>query len=219
MFNETGNVLSSPFWSDLKENRSTYSADNLNVRWLSGAKKDISNDQLNIAKCRLQLFDLVISDDLIEYAVKKVMCPLNNWTRTGLCDDTISKKKPGPHPDPLNGTDPLLIGALLERLRPSFELYDYSRLMSWNQLKERGVESLPHLSEVPSYVETLAAYKHVSVSDLYLQKIIKKIYGKNEMKHPPVEFCNKMKQIWTSNPDGACVAKTLFVIVHNNIAS
>jgi hypothetical protein len=206
-FNETGKIGGNPFWNDLPKYRGNYSPANLNVRWLSGATEDISNDQLNIAKCRLQLFDLVISDDLIEYAVKKVLCPLNKWTSTGgkrilSCDDKVSGKNPSPKLDPLNGTEPLLIGVLLERLRPSFELYDYARIMSWTQLKERGVERLPHLSDVPSYVEALAAYKHTSASDLNLQKIIKQFYSKNKMKDPPVEFCNKMKEIWTSNPDG-----------------
>ena len=105
-----------------------YAADNLNVRWLSGAtEQTIRRDQINIAKCRLQLFDLVIADKLYDYATKKVLCSLNNWKGKRVCGNIIKK---GEHKSSsanvLNETDIILIGAWIERLRPSFEIYDYA---------------------------------------------------------------------------------------------
>ncbi|KAL3791118.1 hypothetical protein ACHAW5_004536 [Stephanodiscus triporus] len=204
----------SPFWIDLQERRKrrVYAGDNLNARWLSGAIEHISIDHVNIAKCRLQLFDLVIADNLYEYALKKVMCPLNNWKGGRdargkiLCDDTVSKEEHKSKPDPLNGTDAHFIGAWVERLRPSFEIYDYARLISWKQLNERGVKDLPELSEVPSYMETLARYTNMEVTDIHFKEI-KRVNLENEDHfHPPVEFCNRMKKIWTSNPDASRVS-------------
>ena len=198
----------SPFWVDLKGIQGIYAGDNLNARWLSGATEQISNDQVNIAKCRLQLFDLVIADKLYEYAVKKVLCPLNKWEgRKGsegdtLCDGKVSKEDHLSKPDPLNGTDPLLIGAWVERLRPSFEIYDYARLISWRQLKDRGVKDLPELSEVPSYMETLSKYTNMRLTELHFKEIKRVTLENEDHFHPPVEFCSRMKQIWTSNPDG-----------------
>jgi hypothetical protein len=203
----------SAFWIDLERSQRVYSGDNLNTRWLSGATGPIGNDQVNIAKCRLQLFDLVISDSLYEYALKKVMCPLLDRKadkprkEMTFCDGEVSKiEHVSKKSDPLNGTDPLFIGAWLERLRPSFEIYDYARLMSWKQLKKRGVNDLPQLSQVPSYMETLAKYTNRTVSDLHFRKIERITLENEGYFHPPEEFCNRMKQIWTSNPDGELVA-------------
>eukprot|EP00579_Thalassiosira_antarctica_P006132 CAMPEP_0201891244 /NCGR_PEP_ID=MMETSP0902-20130614/33969_1 /ASSEMBLY_ACC=CAM_ASM_000551 /TAXON_ID=420261 /ORGANISM="Thalassiosira antarctica, Strain CCMP982" /LENGTH=448 /DNA_ID=CAMNT_0048422363 /DNA_START=18 /DNA_END=1364 /DNA_ORIENTATION=+ len=192
----------SPFWLDLQGKQNVYSGDNLNARWLSGAQEQISSDHVNAAKCRLQLFDLVIADKLYDYAVKKVMCPLNGWKGKGSCDDEITKEEHKSKPDPLkNSTDPLLIGAWVERLRPSFEIYDYARILSWKQLKERGVKDLPELSEVPSYMNTLANYADMKVTDAHFKKIRRVSLENEDYFSPPVEFCNRMKQVWTSNPD------------------
>jgi len=180
-----------------------YAADNLNVRWLSGAtEQTIRRDQINIAKCRLQLFDLVIADKLYDYATKKVLCPLNNWKGKRVCGNII---KEGEHKSSsanvLNETDIILIGAWIERLRPSFEIYDYARLLSWKQLKDRGVEDLPELSEVPSYLSTLATYMNMTVTEAHFDKVERIRLDNIEQFHPPVEFCNEMKQIWTHNID------------------
>ena len=191
-----------PFWTELQGKQHIYSGDNLNARWLSGAKEQINSDHVNIAKCRLQLFDLVIADKLYDYAVKKVMCPLNNWKGMGLCDDEISEEDHKSKPDPMVGVDPLLIGAWLERLRPSFDIYDYARILSWKQLQDQGVTDLPKLSEVPSYMETLAKYTNITFSDAHFKKI-KRVSLKNEGHfHPLIEFCDRMKQVWSNNPDG-----------------
>mmetsp|Transcript_5129 Transcript_5129/g.9321 ORF Transcript_5129/g.9321 Transcript_5129/m.9321 type:complete len:464 (-) Transcript_5129:94-1485(-) len=202
-YTEIGYKEESPFWIDLQTgNQGPYAGDNLNARWLSGAQEQLSNDHVNIAKCRLQLFDLVIADKLYEYALKKVICPLNNWKGALYCNDKIKKIERQSKPDPLNETDPMLIGAWIERLRPSFEIYDYARILSWKQMKERGVQDLPVLSEVPSYMETLARYTNLEVTDSHL-KNIRRVSVKNEgYFQPPVEFCDGMKRVWTSNPDG-----------------
>ncbi|KAL7539860.1 hypothetical protein ACHAXR_010526 [Thalassiosira sp. AJA248-18] len=209
-FVDKGSGSGSPFWLDFQPEQSySDSGDNLNARWLSGARERISQDQVNIAKCRLQLFDLVIADKLYDYAVKKVMCPLNNWKGNSDCDDEITKREHKSRPDPLrkkNGTDPLLIGAWVERIRPSFEIYDYARILSWKQLKERGVQDLPKLSEVPSYMDTLARYTNMPLTSAHFDKIRPVSLENEEYFSPPVEFCNRMKQIWTNNPDEVPIA-------------
>ena len=128
---------SSSFWTDLQDKRDVYAADNLNVRWLSGAiGPTITRDNVNIAKCRLQLFDLVIVDKLYDFALKKVICPLNNWKGEGIkatddddfweppinCDGVITEREMEQKPDPLNGTDLLFLGTLVKHLRPSTQL-------------------------------------------------------------------------------------------------
>ena len=199
------------FFKDFESDQGPYSADNLNVRWMSGATEErISRDQVNIAKCRLQLFDLVIADKLFDHAVKKVMCPLNNWKGGKFCDQPVSKEEHKSNKsDPLKeGVDPILIGGWIERLRPSFEVYDYARLLSLKQLKDRGVEDLPEFSYMPSHLDTLMRYTDTSIiskdnENRHFNKKIKRITLENiDHFHPPVEFCNKMKQIWTNNPDG-----------------
>lgn len=206
------------FWTDLQDKQGPYSGDNLNARWLSGAQGQISNDQVNIAKCRLQLFDLVIADKLMGHAMEKVMCPLNNWkTKESngqiYCSGKIQKKEHKYKSNPLNGTDTHLIGAWVERLRPSFEIYDYARILSWKQLKERGVTDLPELSKLPSYIETLAKYTKMNVSDVHLKQIRRVTLENEKHFHPPVEFCNRMKQVWTSNSDGEQKKIVFFVLM------
>ena len=203
-FRQIGFDANSPFWIDFKEKQHFYAGDNLNARWLSGAlEQRISNDHVNIAKCRLQLFDLVIADKLYQHAVKKVLCLMNNWKGGRFCGNKITEGEHNSKPDPLNETESILIGAWVERLRPSFEIYDYARILSWRQLNERGVRELPELSELPSYLETLAKYNtNMKVTNAHF-KNIKRVSLENEQYfEPPVEFCNTMKQIWSSNPDG-----------------
>ena len=197
----------SPFWKDLHGKQAIYAGDNLNARWLSGATEQIDTDHVNIAKCRLQLFDLVIADKLYDYAIKGVICPLSQWDKKTqraetICNAEIENKEHSSKKDPLqNVTDPHMIGAWIERLRPSFEIYDYARILSWKQLKAKGVEDLPELSNVPSYMETLARYTNMQVTNAHFQKT-KAVSLENENHFaPPVEFCNRMKQVWMNNPD------------------
>lgn len=211
----------SPYWIDFHDGKqSFYSGDNLNLRWLAGTRDHITTDHINIAKCRLQLFDLVIADTLYEHAVKKVLCPLNNWKGKQHCDNTITNTEHKSKPNPLNGTDPILIGGWIERLRPSFEIYDYARILSWKQLRERGVKDLPEMSEVPSFMTTLAKYTGMKVTDEHFNKITRVSLRNEDHFHPPVEFCERMKRIWSSNPDGKkidicnIVPSPLILLIH-----
>ena len=189
----------SNFWSDVIGQSGPYYRENLNVRWLSGAHETITEEHINIAKCRLQLFDLVIVDTMYDAAVNDVVCPLNNWEGRKYCNSAkkrrehISKK-----PNPFQETDSHFVGAWIERLRPSFELYDYARILSFSQLKERGVKDLPELSDVPSYIATLTRYTNATFSSpKHTQVSLKNI----DRFHPPKEFCDEMKLIWSSNAD------------------
>ena len=187
------------FWSEMEGNRGPYKRENLNVRWLSGALDDITSDSVNIAKCRLQLFDLVIVDTMYDAAVNDVVCPLNNWEGRKYCNSAkkrrehISKK-----PNPFQETDSHFVGAWIERLRPSFELYDYARILSFSQLKERGVKDLPELSDVPSYIATLASYSNATLN---IPKDSRVNLKNIDRFHPQKEFCDEMKLIWSSNAD------------------
>ena len=197
----------SPFFIDFQADQGPYSGDNLNARWLSGALNvPVSRDHVNIAKCRLQLFDLVIADKLFDYAVKKVICPLNNWKGTTgkiPCDDKIPTEEHKSKPDPLNSTaHQVLVGGWIERMRPSFEIYDYARILSWKQLKEKGVQDLPELSDIPSHLETLAKYTNITITDAHFQNIPRVTLENIDQFHPPAEFCDEMKNVWTSNLDG-----------------
>ncbi|KAL7546614.1 hypothetical protein ACHAWF_009952 [Thalassiosira exigua] len=199
----------SPFWTDLERRQNAYfPADNLNVRWLSGAYGRISDDHLNVAKCRLQLFDLVVVDKLYDHALKSVICPLNDWKGRDVCHGRVpeTEHESLSKSDPLrNGTDPLLVGAWIERLRPSFDLYDYARILGWKALKERGAKDLPPLSDAPSYMDTLASYGGFELTHQHYHdrkvKVRRVSLANEEHFAPPPEFCDGMKRIWTSNPD------------------
>jgi len=173
----------------------------LNTRWLSGAVDEITTEHVNIAKCRLQLFDLVIADTLYTQATKQILCPLNNWISGKHCSNDEKEVEHKSKSDKLEGTTPHFIGAWIERLRPSFEIYDYARLLSLKQLKQHGVKDLPEVSEVPSYLQTLARYTNMTVTDAHLQRIPRISLENEEIFHPPKEFCEHMKKVWTSNPD------------------
>jgi len=188
------------FWNDYLEGaaRGIYKRENLNVRWLSGALDAITEDHLNIAKCRLQLFDLVIADTLYDTAVNEVVCPLNNWRGRRFCNPNQSNEPKHKKQDPLNATDSHFIGAWIERLRPSFELYDYARILSYAQLKAHGVKDVPPVSEVPSYIATLSKYTNITLKVPEESRVnLTNIYKL----HPPREFCEKMKRVWESNAD------------------
>mmetsp|Transcript_6658 Transcript_6658/g.11219 ORF Transcript_6658/g.11219 Transcript_6658/m.11219 type:complete len:460 (-) Transcript_6658:93-1472(-) len=187
------------FWSEMEGNRGVYKRENLNVRWLSGTLDDVTPDHVNIAKCRLQLFDLVIVDTTYDAAVNDVVCPLNNWQGSTFCNSTNSR---GEHKskkiNPFNETDSHFVGAWIERLRPSFELYDYARILSYAQLKERGVKDIPEMSEIPSYIDTLGRY-----TDLKLNTPKESLVSLKNIDrfHPPNVFCDSLKKVWVSNAD------------------
>ncbi len=196
---QTNRAPPTNFWQDVEGISAIYKRENLNVRWLSGAMGGITEDHVNIAKCRLQLFDLVIVDGTFDVAVEEVVCPLNDWQGVNVCN---SNKTRGEHTsnkvNPFKETDKHFVGAWIERLRPSFELYDYARILSYLQLKDRGVENVPKLSEIPSYIDTLERYTNVTLSYPKHNRVslenIKRF-------HPPKEFCDSLKEVWVSNED------------------
>ncbi len=189
------------FWSEMEGNRGPYKRENLNVRWLSGALEGVTSDHVNIAKCRLQLFDLVIVDGTYDAAVQEVICPLNNWQEVddrGVCNGTSRTGTSVKKADPLNGTDAHFVGAWIERLRPSFELYDYARILSYLQLKDRGVRDVPELLEAPSYIDTLARYTNVTLTSPKHNRVSLENIDRF---HPPKDFCDNLKEVWVSNAD------------------
>ena len=200
-----GTQGASPFWADLRGSRfqGIYHADNLNARWLAGVMKgdSVSPDNVNLAKCRLQLFDLVISDKLYDTAVREVMCPLNGW-RNGPCNPA---SQPGPHistkKDPLYETDKVLIGAWIERLRPSFEIYDYARILSLKHLKAHGATNVPTQSDVPSYLQAMVKYTGLRIDPKHFTAMPRVNLQNEEHYEPPSAFCERMKKVWRGNED------------------
>jgi len=189
------------FWRDYKEKQDLYAGDNLNVRWLSGARGSITKDHVNISKCRLQLFDLVILDVFYDYALKRVLCPMNGWVGKKHCDPSISKEgHTSNKANPLEHVDKSFIGAWVERLRPSFEIYDYAKLLSLKRLRELGVTDLPQVSEVPLYIETMAKYTGTDVTKQF-RDIPKVNLDNMHLFDPPVEFCYKMREVWSNGDD------------------
>lgn len=195
----------SPFWADLRGSsfRGIYQADNLNARWLAGVMQGdrVSPDNVNLAKCRLQLFDLVIADKLYDTAVREVMCPLNEW-RDGLCSPTTPPKTHNStKKDPLDETDRVLIGAWIERLRPSFEIYDYARILSLKHLESHGVSDIPTQSDVPSYLQAMVKYTGLRIDPKHF-KTMPRVNLQNEAHYePPAAFCERMKKVWRGNKD------------------
>ena len=62
------------------------------------------------------------------------------------CNYNVSNAERRSKADPLEGTNPLLIGTWAQRLRPSFKVYDYARILSWRHMRERGVAVFPTLA-------------------------------------------------------------------------
>ena len=93
-----------------------YNADNLSVRWLAGVgyNRPITEQDLNLAKCRLELFDLVMTDKTMEQAMTKVLCPSREWKDCEKRFDSVVPSKV----DPFGEMDPIYVGAWMERQRP-----------------------------------------------------------------------------------------------------
>jgi hypothetical protein len=191
------------FWKDYRPNQELYAGDNLNVRWLSGARGGITADHVNIAKCRLQLMDLVILDKFYDVALKRVLCPMNGWRGMKHCDTELEVEEHTSNKvDPLEGVDPAFVGGWVERLRPSFEIYDYAKLLSIQHLQEQGVvtDEIPSVSEIPLYMETMAKYTGTDVTKQF--KDIPKVNLQNRhLFDPPADFCANMRDIWRSGED------------------
>lgn len=190
------------FWRDFKDKQDLYAGDNLNVRWLSGARGVITEDHVNIAKCRLQLFDLVILDVFYDHALKRVLCPINEWVGKKHCSSDLEvEEHKSNKADPLQGVDKALVGAWVERLRPSFEIYDYAKLLSMKQLMEQGAADLPWVSDVPLFMKTMATYTGTDVMRQQFRDIPRVNLQNFHLFEPPVEFCNEMKIVWSKGED------------------
>ena len=157
------------FWADIHAKRDSLCApENLSARWLSGNKGDrsISDEDLALAKCRLDLFNLVIMDDALQQVFTQIICPMKGWKK---CDPSLFKSgKARPSDEhPLGpDVDRAFWGALIERMRPSFELCDYARQKSISQLRHYGLDEeaneLAEKAKVPSMVETMQRYVNIS---------------------------------------------------------
>ena len=179
------------FWytGDIKRN-DPYIMDNLSVRWLAGVtyNRQITDQDLHLAKCRLELLDLVITDKTHTESMIQVVCPLRGWRGCKKIFEEHDSKKS----DSLSELDPVVAGAWIERQRPSFELYDYARRLSVHQLQTRHGIANPkdHLLK-PSFVQTMEKYANITSP------------GSMKMKseHVPVTGCEEYHRLWASNQD------------------
>lgn len=178
------------FYADFSESKNTYHADNLIVRWLAGVQtsRPITSDDTNVAKCRLKLFDLVMTDETIDKAVENILCP-----RRGMAE-CRSRPKATVHsasgPDPLDGVDPVAIGAWIERHRPSYEVYDYARYLAMQAIFEAGdITAADSIKTKPTVVKAFAKYLSVK--------------GNNSVPPlPPKEpECDELFHMWSNGPD------------------
>jgi hypothetical protein len=184
------------WYLDETKSNDPYHIDNLSVRWLAGVtnNRQITEQDLTLAKCRLELFDLVITDKTHMESMLQVVCPLRDWKRCKKVFEAGHKS----NNDSLLELDPVVIGAWIERQRPSFELYDYARRLSVHQLQTRyGISSRGDLLRKRSFVETMEKYANVTC-----QGPIKRY---NELKmngpHVPVSGCEEYHRLWASNQD------------------
>ena len=211
------------FWWDIthEETHKHYHVDNLSVRWLAGIVTDrsITQEDMDRAKCRLELFDLVMTEETLEPAVSGILAPARNWTK-GFQQDTsppdasppdwiknFRQRQPPNYTKPYGeGMDRIYLGAWLERQRPSFELYDYARRLAVRHLREAGLEPpATALSRVPSFITTMQAYAlppkgafPESVLEFSSQDYETNHHGSDE--ELPVD-CSRFHRIWKSGPD------------------
>ena len=194
------------YWWDITHGapHKHYHADNLPVRWLAGIATDrsITQEDMDRAKCRLELFDLVMTEETLEPAVSGILASTRNWTKG------FSHKPSRPnYTNPLGpDLDRIFLGGWLERHRPSFELYDYARRLAVRHLREAGLEPpAAALSRVPSFITTMQAYAlppksafPESVLEFSSQNYEANHHGNNE--ELPVD-CSRFHLIWKSGPD------------------
>lgn len=84
-----------------------------------------------LAKCRLELFDVVLTDDLLTEGLGLV-CKLRGWKSCKLRKKKDKSKE-------LRVDRAILVG-WIERQRPSYELYDYARWLAADRLRKAGIE-------------------------------------------------------------------------------
>lgn len=181
---------------DERQVNDPYLIDNLSVRWLAGVtnNRQITDQDLTLAKCRLELFDLVITDKTHMESMLRVICPLRGWKG---CKKVFEEEHNISNSDSLADLDPVVAGAWIERQRPSFELYDYARRLSVHQLKSRGISSSDDPLLKRSYVETIEKYANFTCQG--------SAKSCNELKmkrgRTPVTGCEEYHLLWASNQD------------------
>ena len=137
-----------------------YSRANLALHWLAGILhgKVATEADLQLAKCRLDLFDVVMLDSWLGESLTGVFCNKKHW-RWGTCP------KPSNRP-PKDNIKRIRIGnvtmwaAFVEQNRLSFDLYDYARQLAAKDLVKYGVrKEAPELGS--SYLEELESFMDV----------------------------------------------------------
>merc|ERR1712086_569345 len=184
--------------------------DNLALRWLSGnfvgdggPQNDVTVEDLHLAKCRLQGFDLILTDRNIAAGLP-VLCKLRQWEDCNMFGEYDRQKHPA-----LSGEAAIrnkhYIAAWIDQHRLSFSLYDFAIAMSARHLKNHGVES--KLPEHPTIVEAFGEY--TDVSDITLREVDKHfpvdedaIQWKANLDHRHrVADCTKFHDAWRANVD------------------
>lgn len=187
------------FWRNSQGRSShidAYNLDNMSVRWLAGVgyNRPITEQDMNLAKCRLELFDLVMTDVTLEKAMTQVICPRRNWEK---CQQRFRNQRE--KENPFETMESHYVGAWIERQRPSFELYDYARLLSVQQLEERyGLNDTGDNLLKPSFVQTMELYTNTSCAPHC--PMLKRRSLEPEGTFPPA-FCQAYNQTWASNVD------------------
>ncbi|KAL3922070.1 MAG: hypothetical protein SGILL_002400 [Bacillariaceae sp.] len=175
--------------------KDSYNVDNLSVRWLAGVTNNlpITEQDMTLAKCRLESFDLVMTELTLDEGMAQVVCKQRNWPN---CEEEVKlgkgKKKKN---DPIAEMDPVVAGAWIERQRPSFELYDYARRLSAHQLKQKyGVTASGDPLLRTSFVASIEKYSNSTCTGPF--DSCKKLGP-----HQPVSGCEKYHRIWANNQD------------------
>ena len=170
-------------------------AENLAARWLSGSEPKglVREHDIEIAKCRLDLFDLVITDDMIVDGLK-LLCRARKWRQ---CLIRKQKKK-----KPISEFNQALIVGWIERQRLSYELYDYSRMLAAKHLKAAGFD-VPALQSSIEIALALALGK--DPDPLVLSADLKKKTANSRfvksVKPPRKSVCQELYKSWENNPN------------------
>jgi hypothetical protein len=112
----------------------TLDAENKALKWLAVDTRKPFTDTaavVALAKCRLELFDVVLTDDLLTEGLGLV-CKLRGWKSCKLRKKKDKSKE-------LRVDRAILVG-WIERQRPSYELYDYARWLAADRLRKAGIE-------------------------------------------------------------------------------
>ncbi len=135
-----------------------YKADNLAIRWMAGINDnqdpwhlaEITSQHLQLAKCRLDLFDLVMTQDWFD-EMQTIFCNTQHW-RWKFCSKHASKPR---NYRQTIGSD-AVYAVMIERNRPSFELFDYARSLAAKHMVHYGVRSEAPVFAKSSYFEFLS---------------------------------------------------------------